>query len=139
MNKREYHLLPDFKLPDVEEAAFGDAEAAAAEASNDEGVAMKEAAVAASQWKWFGAESVYPYWAVSRWTIAELRKWQALPEMSTVRFNMEVVELNFMNMSVSCNSRAITQSVNVRILTNTVALREVEQLCVEAMPKAAST
>ena len=56
VNKREYHLLPDFKLPDVEEAAFGDAEAAAAEASNDEGVAM----TATRHWKWIGAESMYP-------------------------------------------------------------------------------
>ena len=60
VNKREYHLLPDFKLPDVEEAAFGDVEAAAAAASNDEGVAMKSAVEATRHWKWIGAESVYP-------------------------------------------------------------------------------
>ena len=56
VNKREYHLLPDFKLPDVEEAAVGVAEAAASEASTDESVSM----TATSHWKWIGAESIYP-------------------------------------------------------------------------------
>ena len=73
-NVREYHLHPDFKLPAVQEAAFGVAEAAAAEALSDEGVAMTDAVAATRQWTWFGAESVYPYWVVSRLTSAELRK-----------------------------------------------------------------
>ena len=96
---------------------------------------MKDAVAATRQWKWIGAESVYPYWVVSRWTIAELRKWQALQETSRVRFKMEVVELNIMNLSVRCNSRTIAHSVNIPILTNTVALHMGEQLCLEVVPK----
>ena len=60
MRMREYHLHLAYKLPDVQEAAFRVAEATAAEASNDEGVAMKDAVAATRQWKWTGAESVYP-------------------------------------------------------------------------------
>ena len=104
-NEREYNLHPDFKLPDVQEA-FGVAEAAAAGASNGEGVAMKDAVAATRQWKWSGAESVYLYWSVSRWTSAELRTWQANQETSRLRFNMEVEELNFRTLSVSCMKRS---------------------------------
>ena len=65
-----------------------------------------------------------------------MRKWQAVEQTSTVRFNMEVVELNFMNLPVRCNSRTIAHSVNVPILTNTVALQKGEQLCLEVVPMA---
>jgi hypothetical protein len=105
-NAREYHLLLDYKLPDVEEAAFGDAEAAAAEASNDEGVAMTGAVAATRQLKWIGAESVYLYWSVSMWTSAELRTWQAIQDTSRPRFNMEIEELNFTTLSVICMKRS---------------------------------
>jgi hypothetical protein len=97
---------------------------------------MKDAVAATRQWKWIGAESVYPYWVMSRWTIAELRKWQAVEPTSTVRFTMEVEELQFMNMSVSCSSRTITHSVSVPILSTTVALRKGEQLRVGVVPMA---
>ena len=49
---------------------------------------------------------------------------------------MEVEELNFMTLSVSCNSRTIAHSVNVPILTNTGALQKGDQLCLEVVPMA---
>ena len=132
VDKREYHLLPDFKLPDVEEAAVGVAEAAALDAFTDESVSM----TATRHWRCIGAESIYPYWVVSRWTIAELRKWQTVEPTSSVRFNMDVALVQRMAMSVSCSSRSIAHSVNIPILTNTVALRKGDQVCLEVVPKA---
>jgi hypothetical protein len=90
-------------------ASFGVTAAAAAEASDDEGVAMIDAVAATRQWKWTGAESVYLYGSVSRWTSAELRTWQATQETSRLRFNMEVEELNFMTFSVSCMKRSTSR------------------------------
>ena len=87
-------------------ASFGVTDAAAAEASDDEEVAMIDAVAATRQCKWIGAESVYRYWYVSMWTSAELRKWQALQETSKLRFNMEVEELNFTTLSVMCMKRS---------------------------------
>ena len=53
-----------------------------------------------------------------------------------MRFNMDVAHVQCMVVSVSCSSHAIAHSVIVPILTNTVALRKGEQLCVEVVPKA---
>jgi hypothetical protein len=91
---------------------------------------------ATRHWKWIGAESMDPYWVVSRWTIAELRKWQTVDPTSTVRFNMDVAHVQRMALSVSCSSHAIAHSVIVPILTNTVALRKGDQLRLEVVPKA---
>ena len=100
---------------------------------------MTDAVALTRQWTWIGAESVYPYWVVSRWAIAELRKWQALQEASTVRFHMEVVKLQLMNCTVGWNARTMAYAVNVPALANAVALREGEQLCLEVVPKAVTT
>ena len=76
-------------------ASFGVTDAAAAEASGDEEVAMLDAVAATSQCKWIGAESVYLYRSVSLWTSAALRTWQAIQDTSRPRFDMEVEPLNF--------------------------------------------
>ena len=68
-----------------------------------------------------------------------MRKWQTVEPTSTVRFNMEVAHLQRMIVSVSCSSRAIAHSVIVPILTNTVALRKGDQLCLEVVTKAVAT
>ena len=87
-------------------ASFGVTDAAAAEASGDEEVAMIDAVAATRQCKWTGSGSVYLYWSVSLWTSAELRTWQAIPDTSRLRFNMEVEELNFTTLSVICMKRS---------------------------------
>ena len=87
-------------------ASFGVTDAVAAEASDDEEVAMLDAVAATRQCKWIGAESVYLYWSVSMWTSAELRTWQAIQDTSRPRFNMEIEELNFTTLSVICMKRS---------------------------------
>ena len=87
-------------------ASFGVTDAAAAEASDDDEVAMIDAVAATRQCQWMGAESVYLYWSVSLWTSAELRTWQAIQDTSRPRFNMEVEELNFTTLSVICMKRS---------------------------------
>jgi hypothetical protein len=86
-------------------ASFGVTDAAAAEASDDEEVAMLDAVAATRQCTWIGAESVYMYRYVSMWTSAALRTWQAIQDTSRPRFNMEVDELSFTTVSVICMKR----------------------------------
>ena len=49
---------------------------------------------------------------------------------------MDVALVQCMAMSVSCSSRSIAHSVDIPILTNTVALRKGDQLCLEVVPEA---
>ena len=49
---------------------------------------------------------------------------------------MEVAQLQCMTRSVTCSRRTITHAAIIPILTNTVALRQGEQLCVDVVPKA---
>ena len=78
-------------------ASFGVADAAAAEASDDEEVAMLDAVAATRQCKWIGAESVYLYRYVSMWTSAALRTWQAIQdnyEQTALQHGGRAVELH---------------------------------------------
>ena len=68
-----------------------------------------------------------------------MRKWQAQAETSTLRFNMGTIATQYANVAVGCNGRSMALTVMVPALTNTVALREGEQLCLEVAPKATST
>ena len=133
---KEFHLNPEFKLPDLRGDASAVAEAAAgAEAAGYEGGA--QAAVAAkSPWAWTGEESLYPYWAVTRLSSAEMRKLQAEKETSTARFNMMVIQEEFANVTVGCDSRNMTLHVTVPVTTNAVALRTGDKLYLEMVAKA---
>ena len=53
-----------------------------------------------------------------------------------MRFNMEVIEMQLMSVAVGCHARNMTCAVNVPVLTNAVALREGEQLCLDVAQKA---
>ena len=83
---------------------------------------MNAAVAAKRQWSWIGAESVYPYWGVSRWNKAEMRKRQAQEETSTLRFNMRIIETQYASVTVGCIGRSIPLTVMVPALANTVAL-----------------
>jgi hypothetical protein len=63
---------------------------------------------------------------------------QATEETSTARFNMAVDDLHYANVTVGSCCKNMTCSVTVPILTNTVALRQGEQLWLEVVPKATS-
>ena len=47
--------------------------------------------------------------------------------------------MQYASVTVGCHARNMTFTVMVPVLTNTVALREGDQLCLEVVPKATST
>jgi hypothetical protein len=135
---REFHLTPDFRMPEALVPTSAVADASTAAGSTHEAVTATAAVAVMRQWNWIGMERLYPYWAVTRMSSTDLRKLQALKATSTLRFNMEVIEVQFANVTVGCPDRNMTFAVIVPVLRNTVALREGEQLCLEVVPKANS-
>ena len=69
---------------------------------------------------------------------AEMRKLQAQDATSTLRFNLEIAETQYANVTVGGAGRNMTFTVMVPVLTNTVELEEGEQLCFEVVRKAAT-
>ena len=135
---REFHLSLEFKLLEVQEEAAAVAVVAAAAEGSDEAVVVDAAVAAKMHWSWTGLESVYPYWVVTRCSLAEMRRLQAAEEASTLRFNMAVLDQQYANVTVGKYSNTMTSTVMVPVLTNTVKLRQGEQLCLEVVPKETS-
>ena len=64
---------------------------------------------------------------------AEMRTMQAQDATSTLRFYLRIIEAQYANVTVGCAGRNRTLTVMVPVLTNTVALEEGEQLCLEVV------
>ena len=138
LTMREFHLSPEFKLPEVKEKATAVAGATAGAGLGVERVPEDTAVAVERYWSWTGAESVYPYWGVTRCCNAEMRKMQAQDATSTLRFNLAIHETQYANVTVGKAGRNMTFTVMVPVLTNNVALEEGEQLCFEIVRKAAA-
>jgi hypothetical protein len=132
---REFHLGPEFKLPEVKEKATAVAGATVGAGLGVERVPEDTAVAVERYWNWTGAESVYPYWGVARCCHAEMRKMQAQDATSTLRFNLAIHETQYASVTVGKSGRNMTFTVIVPVLTNNVALEEGEQLCAEIVRK----
>ena len=77
LTMREFHLGPELKLPEVKEKATAVAGATAGAGLGVERVPEDTAVAVERYWNLTGAESVYPYWAVTRCCHGETRKMQA--------------------------------------------------------------
>ena len=126
-------------MPEVQEEAAAVAVVAAAAEGSDEAVVVDAAVAAKRQWSWTGLASVYPYWVVTRCSLAEMRMLQAADEASALRFNMAVLDLQYAHVTVGSHSRSMTSAVTVPVLTNAVALRQCERLCLDVVPMTTST
>jgi hypothetical protein len=135
---REYHLSLEIKLPEVQEKVSAVAGATAAGGLSGEPQAENTAVAVQRPWHWTGAESMYPYWGVTRCTNAEMRKWQAQEAIATLRLNLGITPVSYANVIVAGEGANMTFQVMVPVLTNTVALDEGEQLCLEVFPKPAT-
>ena len=131
---REFYLNPEFKLPDIKTGASAVAEASGASAANGGGVAAGAEVAARQEWSWTGEESLYPYWAVTRLTKADMRKLQAEQDVATARFNMVANHDEVANVTVGAGHN-LTCIVSVPVLRNAVALRKGETLYMEVVPK----
>ena len=83
----------------------------------------------ARAWEFQGVETMHPYWAVERMTDAERKK------LSKAPFNMGCEDKEFAAVSVGAlgtDSIATTFAVTVPIMTNTVEVKQGEELYLEA-------
>ena len=86
-------------------------------------------------WNFKGDEAMHPFWAVERWTDDERRK------AKKGAFNMILEDKEFPALSVGAltkYSNASTFAVVVPIMTNAVAVRKGEELCLEIVIKNAT-
>ena len=128
-------MSPEFKLPEVQEKVS--AVAGANYRSWGNGVVNRRRRTPQlrprGMWHWTGAESMCPYWGVTRCTNAEMRNWQAQEATVTLRLNLWITPVSYANVIVAGAGANMTFQVMVPVLTNTQG----EQLCHEVFPKQA--
>ena len=81
---------------------------------------------------------MYPYWGVTRCSNAERRKLQAQEATTALRFTLVITPVQYANVIVAGAGANMTFQVMVPVLTNTVALKEGEQLRLEVFPEQAT-
>ena len=118
-----YYLHPEYKLPEDVTDASTEADAP--------GTRL---------WRWYGDESMYPFWAVERATDAWVQKTNTESKDGVqLEFNVERKEMTFNCVTVGAvqgSSVAITVNVRLPVLTNTHDMTAGTRLLME---KAANT
>ena len=115
---REYHLSLDFQLPEVQEKVSAAAGATAVGGLSGEPQAGDTAVAVQGQWHWIGAESMYPYWGVTRCTNAEMRESQAQEAAATMRLNLWITPVSYANVTCAGEGAHMTLQVMLPVLTN---------------------
>ena len=117
------------------------AEADATNNAQTSAVAAEKAAKAAQttvrpsfKWTWQGDESLFPFWAVPRMSMPELKIAALKSTHPQLRFNLEYVQKEVMVVVVGNAAGAsmpITYGVTVPVLTNAVAVKKGDDLLLE--------